>query len=145
MKQVSSKDTRRFNYILGETGAIYHNFNIKLGLSDSIMSILYALCDIGDGCPISVICYNSGLSKQTVNSSLRRLENDGYIQLKQLDGKSKAVYLTESGKVLAKNTAGKIIDAENGIFASWGKEEVELFMRLNEKFLRGLKKYDTVI
>lgn len=145
MKQFSSKDTRRFNYILGETGAVYHGFAVKLGQSDSIMSILYALCDVGDGCPINMICFYSGLSKQTVNSSLRKLENEGYIYLKQLNGKSKAVHFTESGKALALNTAAKIINAENSVFASWEKEEVELFLKLNEKFLRDIKKYDTVI
>lgn len=145
MKQFSSKDTRRFNYILGETGAVYHGFAVKLGQSDSIMSILYTLCDVGDGCPISTICFNSGLSKQTVNSSLRKLENEGYITLKRLNGKSKAVYFTESGKELAVKTAAKILSAENSVFASWKKEEVELFLNLNEKFLRDIKKYDAFI
>ena len=35
MKPVISKELKRYNYLFGETSAIYHEMYLKLGLSDS--------------------------------------------------------------------------------------------------------------
>ena len=43
----SSKELRRLNYLMGETNAAYHEAALRLGLSDSAMRILYAVCDRG--------------------------------------------------------------------------------------------------
>ena len=68
---------------------------MKLGLSDSAMRILYALCDLGDRCPLQSICRRSGLSKQTVNSAIRKLEQEGILYLEQATARAKQVCLTE--------------------------------------------------
>ncbi len=77
MNTYISKDINRFNYLLSETDAVYHDMSKRLGLSDSISQILYTICDLGDGCLLQEICRRCGLSKQTVNSAIRRLESDG--------------------------------------------------------------------
>ncbi len=74
MNRLISRDMKRFNYLLGEMDAVYHEISLKLGMSDSAMIILYTICDIGDCCLLTEICRLSGLSKQTVNSALRKLE-----------------------------------------------------------------------
>ncbi|MFR1493246.1 MAG: MarR family transcriptional regulator [Eubacterium ventriosum] len=43
-----------------------------MGLSDSAFDILYSIVDLGDGCSQSDICKYSCLSKQTVNSSIKK-------------------------------------------------------------------------
>lgn len=68
---------KRYNYLFGEIEAVYHEISLQMGLSDSVSRILYAICDEGDRCPLSLICRRTGLSKQTVNSALRRLEEEG--------------------------------------------------------------------
>ena len=35
-----SKEMKRFNHLLGELDAVYHEMTLKLGLSDSVMRIL---------------------------------------------------------------------------------------------------------
>ena len=75
----SSRALRRFNYLLSETDAAYHEAASRLGLSDSVMQILYTVCDSdsGERCPLSEVCRRTGISKQTINSALRRLEAGG--------------------------------------------------------------------
>lgn len=46
---------KRFNYLTTEIDAAYHEAALKLGLSDSAMLILYAICNSGDECPLSDI------------------------------------------------------------------------------------------
>lgn len=64
---------KRYNHLLGELEAVYHDLSYQLGMSDSVSKILYTLCCEGGPCRISDICLCSGLSKQTVNSALRKL------------------------------------------------------------------------
>ena len=44
MNTYISKDINRFNYLLSETDAVYHDMSKRLGLSDSISQILYTIC-----------------------------------------------------------------------------------------------------
>lgn len=98
MNNLSSRLMKRFNHLLGEIDAVYHEMDWKLGLSDSAMAVLYTICDNGGCCLLQDICRLSGLSKQTVNSALRRLEADGILYLEAAGSKAKKVRLTESGK-----------------------------------------------
>ena len=115
------------------------NLAVRLGLSDSVMLILYALEDAGGQIPLTTIYRQTGASKQTINSALRKLETDGHILLRMADGKRKIVCLTESGKIYAARTAGRLLAAENEIYGAWPKEDLEAYLRLTEKYLKELR------
>lgn len=133
MKQDFSQ-LNRFNYIITEMNALYHRAAQKLGISDSAMSILYSLCDGNGSRPLSEICSFSGLSKQTIGTSLHKLEGDGYVQVESAGGRTKTVTLTESGARLAEKTAMLIMNAENEIFSSWSRDELESYIQLTQRF-----------
>lgn len=139
MNNYISKDMKRYNYLLGEMEAVYHGMSLKLGLSDSASMILYAICEEGDSRLLSEICRLSGLSKQTVNSSIRKLEAKGILYLEKAGSKSKKVCLTEAGKDLAGRTVLRIQQAENAILSSWPRQDVEKYLELTEKFLTALR------
>lgn len=134
-----SKEMKRYNYLIGEIEATYHEASLKLGLSDSALKILYAICDVGEGCLLQDICFYTGISKQTINSALRKLEEEKVLYLKPFNAKSKKVYLTDKGRKLAEKTAYRILRAEDEIFASWEKEDVEKYLELTEKYQLCLK------
>lgn len=139
MKTNISNDMKRYNHLLKELDTVYHEMSLKLGLSDSAMIILYTICENGDSCLLQEICQQSGISKQTINSAIRKLEAQGIVRLEAADAKKKKVYLTQRGIELAESTAFKIIEAENDVFASWQKDDVEKYLALTEKFLSDLK------
>lgn len=139
MSTYSSKDLKRYNYLAGEIEAAYHEVNMKLKVSDSAMIVLYAICDQGDSCLLRDICLNFGISKQTVNSALRKLEAEGAVYLEAVDAKNKRVCLTESGKRLADRSARRIIEMENDIFSSWPEEDVEKYLDLAERYLHDFR------
>ncbi len=138
MSSLISRDMKRFNYLLGEMDAAYHEISLKLGMSDSAMIILYTICDIGDCCLLTEICRLSGLSKQTVNSALRKLEAQGTLYLEKAGPKGKKVCLTEAGKTLAERTGLRL--TEDAILASWPRQDVEKYLDLTERFLNALRK-----
>ena len=139
MRESVSADMKRYNYLLGETSAVYHEMALKFGLSDSAMNILYAICDQGDQCALQDICRWSGLSKQTVNSAIRKMEAEGIVYLKSADSRNKNVCLTEKGANLAERTARRILRAENEILASWTEEDVKKYLELTERFLTEIR------
>ena len=134
-----SREMKRYNYLVGEIDATYHEISTRLGLSDSVMRILYTICDNGTDCPLQKICRLTGLSKQTINSALRRLEAEGLIYLENTGGKNKTVFLTTEGQKLAGRTAAKVIAIENEIFASWTKEDVKQYLSLTERYLEDFR------
>ena len=139
MENRITRYNRRINYLITQTDEVYHTISLRLGMSDSELMVLYALTDSGGERPLSSLSQQTGLSKQTVNSALRRLEADGSICLRMADGKSKIVCLTESGKALAARTAGWLLSAENDIYAGWPEEDLEAYLRLAEKYLIELR------
>ena len=140
MDSYSSKELKRYNHLANEIDGTYHEMSLKLGLSDSAMIILYTIYNQGDHCLLADICRWSGLSKQTINSALRKLEGEGYVYLEQAGGKRKDVCLTAEGIALAERTVSKIIAAENAVFASWPPEDVERYLALTEEYLTAFRK-----
>lgn len=138
---LSSNAMRRYNQLLGETDAAYHEAAVRFGLSDSAMSILYTVCSYAEGyrCPLSEVRRSTWISKQTINSALRRLEADGIVYLIRTGGRSKDVCLTLQGIQLAQATVAKLIAAENAVFVSWPKEDVEVYLRLNQNYLTAFR------
>ncbi len=130
-----SKQLRRFNRLVGETNAVYHELAQQLGLSDSAFQILYTLHDEGGACPLRDICAYSGLTKQTVNSALRKLEAEGSVTSESADARHKTVKLTPEGTALAERTVAQVIAIENDILGSWPEEALEKYLRLTEDYL----------
>ena len=134
-----NQELNRFNYLIAETNAAYHEASLRLGLSDSAMQILYTVCNYGEECLLSDIIRLSGISKQTANSALRKLEQDGIVYLEAVNGKMKKVCLTSKGKVLAEKTALRLIALENEIYTSWTQEELALYVDLTQRYLAAFK------
>ncbi len=134
-----SNSMRRCNHLQGEIEAAYHDAALKFGLSNSTQLILYTLCWVGEPCPLGKIVRITALSKQTVNSALRKMEGQGLIHLTAAGPRAKNVHLTQAGRALAGKTVILLMQAEDEILAEWPQEDVQSYLALTEKFLNGLK------
>lgn len=140
MNQDFSKELRRCNYLMSETESAYHEAASRFGLPESSMIVLYAICYAGNGCcPLRDICLNAGVSKQTINSALRRLEGEGAVRLEPGQGRGKNVRLTEKGRALAERTVLPLMRIEDEIYSSWSREDVLKNLELTERFLAALR------
>ena len=131
----------RINYLNAEIDALYHHASLKLGLTDSASRVLYTIYDNGESCLLGDIYKQSGVSKQTVNSAIRKLENEGIIYLEQHSGKAKKVVLTVAGKEYVQKTVARLFDAETAAFSSWTEEEINAHIGLTEKFVNSLREH----
>ena len=56
-----------------EMERLYHELSLKTGLSDSAFLIFYAIGELGDGCLQTQIADEYCVSRQTINTSVKRL------------------------------------------------------------------------
>ena len=135
MKNNSSKRMLEFNEVLKENNDLYSNLAKKFKMSDCMLWILYILREENKVLTQSDICNMMCIPKQTVNSSLKKMEAEGYIELLNInDKRSKQVSFTEKGLDLANNTVDIIISKENNALSKMDEKEQELLINLLRKF-----------
>lgn len=134
MKKKASEKLHRINYLGAEMDALYHQASLRLGVSDSVMRALYTVYDNGGTCLLSDIYKQSGISKQTVNSAIRKLEGEEILYLEQENGRGKRVHLTEKGKDYVEGNVARLYAAECEVFASWTDKEIDSYICFMEKY-----------
>ena len=134
-----SKYLKEYNHIYKEANDIYHEIARKLQLSDSALDIFYTIFEMGDNCLQRDICKASCMPKQTVNSSIRKLQVDGYLTLSPGKGRSMHIHLTPSGQKLIQEKLVPLIRIENDAFEDMTVEECEQLIHLNAKYNQALR------
>ena len=136
----SSASLKRLNHLQCEMSVVYHEMSLSVGQSDSVIQFyIRYVTVVGKVALLHDLCNLTGLPKQTINSAIRKLEQEHILYLESTGSRNKRVILTEKGKQLAAKTAGKAIAAENRIFEEVGSEEAEKFLALNERYLKCLR------
>ncbi len=125
---------RQLNYILGAIDNLYHEVAVKLGLSNTTMTILYVLSQNNGSCVQRDIYHLTGLTRQTVNSAVRKLVKDGILATTAGEGRTVNITLTPAGCELAKKTVYRILQMEDEIFESWSDEEIDFYLKLTERY-----------
>lgn len=131
----------QYTYLAGEINALYHEAAVKMGVSDSVQNILYVICEKGNKCLQSDISKLTGMSRQTINSAIRKLETDGIIYLEPGKGRNTIVCLTEKGKKFALEKIYPLYEVENKIWNEWTTDEQQQYLMLTQKYRDALKKY----
>ena len=136
-------NSRKFFYDFGR--ALYHvdsfydEFAKKSNVSSALLWVLYALNDGTSHTQIE-ISNDWALPKTTVNTVIKEIQKDGYVELVPIKGKRRemSIILTESGKAFADNVLSNLYKKEAEVFKSLSSEEQEIVMVL-EKLARKLK------
>lgn len=130
-----------YNGMMKENDELYRNTAKALELSDCSFWILYCLREQDTGLTQSDICSTICMPKQTVNSSLKKLEEGGYLRLFEgNDKRSKIAGLTEKGRELAAGTVDRVLAAELHAMGGMTAEEQSVFLGLFRKYTDLLKK-----
>lgn len=110
----NDRANRKYNNLFRLENELYHDIAVKMGLSDSAFGILYWLDDLGDGCLQRDVCVASGLTKQTVNSSVHKLERTGFVELRVEQGRGTHLHLTEAGRALVEERVRPVAEGRDG-------------------------------
>lgn len=131
----ASQELKEVNRLYKELDDIYHDISLRLGISDSVLIILYSIVEMGDGCIQKDISEKFSISRQTINSAIKKLQSQGYITLKQGKGRDMHIYLTPDGKKYAEDIVGPVMELENSVFKEMYPEESREFLRLTQKYV----------
>ena len=97
-----SKQLLHWNSLYQQLNEIYRQYATQKGVSETTLWLLYFLCEQGGSCEQRALCRSLLDPPQTVNSSLKKLEQQGLVSLQLVAGsrKNKEVSLTEAGEQL---------------------------------------------
>ena len=134
MKIHQEYEVQQFNRLYKELDDIYHEIALAIGISDSALAVLYVVCTLGDGCLQKDICREAYVSKQTISSSVRNLERNGFLYLEK-SGRDKHICLTEKGRQFVEQKIRPVVDMENRAFLEMEPDERAEFIRLSQKYV----------
>lgn len=138
--EIERKYLSEYNGLMKENDELYRNAAKVMGLSDCAFWIFYLLREHDGELTQSDICSVIYMPKQTVNSSLKKLEENGYLRLFEgNDRRSKLVSLTQKGMVLAAETVDRVLAAELRALGGMTAEEQSVFLGLFRRFTDLLK------
>lgn len=129
---------KEINYTINEISQVYHQFNVHLGISDSVSDILYVLEQEGGSCDQKALYKLTMTSRKTISSALQKMQKEGYLSIHKKNGRENMVSLTDKGLGLLKKTEAKITQAENEVYGLWSEEELAFYYELNKRFLNGM-------
>lgn len=138
---MNDKKSRIYAYLSAEITSLYHEAAIKIGISDTVLNILYVLCEKDGQCLQSDIFRLTGISRQTINSAIRKLEKDGLAYLEQGEGRNTRVCLTEKGQNFATEKILPLFQIEDKIWGAWTVDEQEKYILFSQTYRDLLKKY----
>lgn len=118
-----------------EEDSLYRRLARQFGLSDSEFWILYTLAGSAEPVTQAKLSGYLSLSKQTVNSGLKQLEQEGYIRLTGGPGRQKYLHLTGRGERLTAGTVRSVLAAEERAFLGLAEEERASLLALEHKYL----------
>ena len=126
-----------------EQNQLYRDVAASFGISESAFSILYAIFLAGEkGISQRDICVQMCIGKQTVNSSIHKLEREGVVVLKSGPGRRGLLaHLTPVGLELAERTIVPMIEAELAVLREFDDRELELSLLLGRRYTDALRSH----
>lgn len=130
-----------FDQLLKKMDDSYHQFAKYSGLSDTAFWIICAVQDEKETYIQKDLCHMWSYSKQTINSALKKLEENNLIELvlTPKNKKDKRVILTSAGEKIAKEMVIPLMKAEKQAFGNLTKEERKQLLSLIQKYEKLLR------
>ena len=124
-----------FNAAINGSEEIYRAVAKSFGLSDCAFWILYFIRQSEEKVTQKDICSFIYQPKQTVHSALKKMVDDGLIEVGDYNGKRhKYVTLTEKGEAFSQKTVDLVLAEEIAAFEDIDASERELAMKLLAKY-----------
>ncbi|MEE1199344.1 MAG: MarR family winged helix-turn-helix transcriptional regulator [Christensenellales bacterium] len=139
-------DRFTFFRMLGEAvyriDSAYDVFSKNAGIKANMLWLLSALND-GQTHTQSQICWDWNYPRTTVNTLVKELEQQGYVELIPVAGTRRELYivLTDAGKAYADSILKPVYDAEEQLFERYSKEHGTDFVHQLNAFSNTMKTF----
>lgn len=131
---------KEFNGLNREIEGLYHVVCRKVGLSDSAFTVLYNIWDMGEGCLQKDICNAASVSKQTIHSVVKKLEQEEILYLRPGKGREMGIFLTDRGRALVEEKIVPVAAMEEDAFGQLTADEWQQYLKGMRKYLEYFRK-----
>ena len=141
MNKIISEKQEAINQIFEFIDDIYYQYSSSFGITDTELSILYALSEHDGEYLQSDICKEWSYSLQTIHNTIKNMKKRGLIELirKADNKKNKYIHLTEAGRKLVDSIMMPLIAAEEEALGMLSAEEQDILLPILQKYAKALK------
>ena len=136
-----SNKLKQLNSMLSEVDNIYQSLLKANNISESEYVVMFAINELGEGCSQKDISQNGYASKKTVNSTIKKFEKDGILELKPAKYPSMKIFLTQKGREFMQNNIIPILKLENSVLDNVSDNEFEVLANLYRKHLISFREH----
>jgi DNA-binding MarR family transcriptional regulator len=132
---------RHINSMLSEISNIYQKLLISKNVPESVFIVMSSIMEFGEGCLQKDISEKSYINKKTVNSTIKKLQKEGYIELVAGKYPNMHIYLTDMGKNYMRENILPIIELENKVLDSMPSREFEVLVDSYRKYIDNFREH----
>lgn len=133
---LSKQLTRAINDFYRCTDELYHDVARRMGLADCAFEILYSLM-MHDGLTQKQLQMAGFSSKQTISSSVKRLQEDGLVEARG-NGRTNRIFLTKLGNDFVQSKIRPVFEAERNAIAIFPPATQKAIMANIERYTEAL-------
>lgn len=136
-----NENAKRFCNMRQGLEMIYDYYARSAGISYTTLFVLNLISQY-EVCTQKIICERTMLPKQTVNNVIKKLIEQGYLQLEEIpdNSKSKRILFTKKGKEFAEPMIKHIQDAENTAMEQLSESHQEELLCIMELYDQAFRK-----
>ena len=135
MNFIIGNKLKQLNSMLSEVDNIYQTLLKAHNVSESEYIVMFAINELGEGCSQKDISENGYASKKTINSTIKKFQKDGHIELKPAKYPSMQIFLTEKGKKFMTENIIPILKLESSVLDDVPENEFEALAQCYRKHL----------
>jgi DNA-binding MarR family transcriptional regulator len=141
MAKSMNENAKRFCNMRQGLEMIYDYYARSVGISYTTLFVLNLISQY-EICTQKTICERTMLPKQTVNNVIKKLTEQGYLQLEELpdNSKSKRILFTKKGKEYVEPMIKHIQDAENTAMEQLSESHQEELLCIMELYDQAFRK-----
>ena len=127
--------------MLSEISSIYEKLLSSKNVPEGVFIVLSSILDLGEGCLQKEISEMSYLNKKTVNSTIKKLQKEGYIELRAGKYPNMHIFLTEKGKIYMQENIIPIIEVESKALELMPSNEFATLVVSYQKYINNFREH----
>ena len=132
---------RHINSMLSELSNIYEKLLSTKNVPEGVFIVMSSILDLGEGCLQKEISEMSYLNKKTVNSTIKKLQKEEFIELRAGKYPNMHIYLTSKGHDYMRANIIPIIELENNVLAGMPEKEYEILVESYKKYIDNFREH----
>ena len=141
--QVCATDNklRHINSMLSELSNIYEKLLSTKNVPEGVFIVMSSILDLGEGCLQKEISEMSYLNKKTVNSTIKKLQKEEFIELRAGKYPNMHIYLTSKGQDYMNSKIIPIIELEKNVLKYMPEREFEILVDSYKKYIDNFREH----